>query len=222
MVRNYNCSVCCGKKVVETETKEKVTVDGHDIERVKEYIYLGDAIEESGSVADAVELRIKAAWNKFKELSGMLCRKGLSFRRKGILYKSCVRSVLLYGAQSWPLRESEKNMLVVCQNRMLRMMSGVTLMDKVRSEKLRSKLQVECLDRVIEVQRLRWLGHILRRPIGTMTRDVLELKGDKYDRGRPKLRWEEIVYRDMKRKNLAKSDANDRNKWRRVINVPFD
>ena len=180
IAKNFKCFACEHSTVNMNYPDERIIVDGEEIERVKEFVYLGDVLEENGSAIAAVELRVKCAWSKFRELSGLLCSKGLSLRRKGLLYKAGVRSVLLYGVQGWPLRESEKKRVVVCENRMLRMMYGVTLKDRIKSEELRNKFRLECIDKVAEIHRLRWFGHVLRRPVGTVTRDVVELKGDKH------------------------------------------
>ena len=40
---------------------------------------------------------------KFRELSGMLCMRGVSLRMKGVVYKACVRSMLTYGAETWEM-----------------------------------------------------------------------------------------------------------------------
>ena len=101
-------------------------------------------------------------------------------------------------------------------------MYGVTLKDRIKREELRDKFRLEGIDKVAEVHRLKWFGHVLRRPIGTMARDVVELKGDKHPRGLPNLRWEEVVEKDMKKTGLVRYDAQDRNRWRRLINVLFD
>ena len=35
---------------------------------------------------------------KSRELGGILCMRGTSLRMKGVVYKACVHSVLMYGA----------------------------------------------------------------------------------------------------------------------------
>ena len=121
-------------------------------------------------------------------------------------------SLILYMAM-----KLKKQRLICCENRMLRMLYGVTLNDGIRSEEIKHKLHIEGIGKVIETQRLRWFGHVLRRPLGNMTRDSLELAGDSYPRGKPRLRWSEIVERDMRKRRLIRADALDRVKWRNGI-----
>ena len=44
---------------------------------------------------------------KFKECGELLNSKRFSLNMKGMVYQSCVRSVMLYGSEIWCLRENE-------------------------------------------------------------------------------------------------------------------
>ena len=48
----------------------------------------------------AVATRVKAVWMKFREVGGILCMQGASLRMKGVVYKACVCSMLMYGAET--------------------------------------------------------------------------------------------------------------------------
>ena len=69
--------------------------------------------------------------------------------------------------------------------------------------------------------RLRWFGHVQRRPPEAPVRNgVLELVDNiKRGRGRPKLTCDELVKRDVKDWNISKEIALDRSAWRLAINV---
>ena len=67
------------------------------------FAYLGDMLNDTGGVEQAVAARVRAAWMKFRELGGILCTRGASLRMKGFVYKACVRSVLMYGAETWAM-----------------------------------------------------------------------------------------------------------------------
>ena len=70
--------------------------------------------------------------------------------------------------------------------------------------------------------RLRWFGHVQRRPAKAPVRNgVLEqVDNVKRGRGRSKLTWDESVKRDLKNWNIYKEIALDRSAWRIAINVP--
>ncbi|GKA13124.1 hypothetical protein Tco_0692770 [Tanacetum coccineum] len=68
--------------------------------------------------------------------------------------------------------------------------------------------------------RLRWFGHVSRRPQSAPVRRVEALAVDGMRRrGRPKLRWEDRVKLDMKELLLSEDMTSDRNEWRARIRL---
>jgi len=56
--------------------------------------------------ADAVvEARIRIGWNKFRQLVPLLTNKDVSLIVRGRLYSSCMRSCMLHGNETWPVRK---------------------------------------------------------------------------------------------------------------------
>ena len=117
---------------------------GNDnIKVVTEFCYLGEVLSMEGESSAAITARIRCAWKKFKEISGMLCGKGMSLILKGKLYKACVRSVLCYGAEARAWKKDDMRRLQYTEMRMIRMMCGKTLKDRLRSEVLRKMINME-------------------------------------------------------------------------------
>ena len=56
-------------------------------------------LNDTGGVEQAVAARVRAAWMKFRELSGILRTRGASLRIRGVVYKACGHSVLTYGTE---------------------------------------------------------------------------------------------------------------------------
>ena len=54
-------------------------------------------LNDTGGAEQAVAARVKAAWMKFRELGEILCTGGASLRMKGVMYKACAGSVLMFG-----------------------------------------------------------------------------------------------------------------------------
>ena len=69
----------------------------------------------------------------------MLTTRGVSLRLKGIFYIMCVQGVMVYGSETWPMRAEEMRTM----ERTERMMHGVTLKDRCKSEELRKRLDIE-------------------------------------------------------------------------------
>ena len=74
------------------------------LECVCELAYLGDTLNDTGGVEQAIAARVRAVWMKFRELGGILCTRGASLRMKGFVYKACVHSMLTYGAETWTMK----------------------------------------------------------------------------------------------------------------------
>ena len=121
-------------------------------------------VDASGGYEDAVSHRVQSAWYAFRRLRGTLVGKhGLSLRQRGFIYSRCVRPVLLYSCETWNLTTNLKLRLQSTERRMVRMICGVRLVDRLPSEELRRLgIQpgvIECLETSI----LRWFGHVVRR-----------------------------------------------------------
>ena len=100
---------------------------------------------------------------------------------RGTLYKSCVRNALTYGAECWALKMEDERRLKITEMRMLRMICGKTLKDKMNNEKIREMTGVVRLEKFLREKWLRWLGHVERMdeergPVKTL---LLEVKGTK-------------------------------------------
>ena len=63
----------------------------------------------------------------WKRVSGIVCDRRISLRVKGKVYKTVVRPAMMYGAETWAVKEAQENKLDVAEMRMLKWMSGVTI-----------------------------------------------------------------------------------------------
>ena len=73
---------------------------------------------------------------KWREISGLLLNKGIPLARRGMAFDACIRSVMLYGGETWALTKRLEGVLIGCDRRMLRYMAGVTRQDQVSSEEV--------------------------------------------------------------------------------------
>ena len=80
--------------------------------QIEEFMYLGTVIaKESGSMT-AVRQRVKTAWCKWRELTGVMWYKKIPQKLKCKIYKTVIRPGLLYGAECWTLGKSEEELVV--------------------------------------------------------------------------------------------------------------
>ena len=114
----------------------------------------------------------------------------------------------------------QEKKLDVAEMRMLRWMSGVTKIDRIRNERIRGTAKVGEISMKVQESRLKWYGHVLRREeeyVGKRVM-VMEVPG-KRRRGRPKRRWLDNIKNDLSERELSGSgeEAQNRIEWRRLI-----
>jgi len=77
----------------------------------------------------------------------------------------CRRLWLVYGSETWAVREEDVKILKRAENMMCGWMCTVTLKDRKSSEELRGRLGIKCVRDVVRCGRLRWFGHVERRSV---------------------------------------------------------
>ena len=155
----------CKKRIPDVLFKDEdkiITLDGDNIEVVDRFSYLGDEISTEGGAQEAVTSKIRSAWKNFKKVSNVICRRSISLKVRGTLYKSYVRNALTYGAECWALKMEDERRLKTTEMRMLRMICGKTLNDKMNNKKIREMTGVVSLEEFLREKRLQWLGHVER------------------------------------------------------------
>jgi len=94
------------------------------------WCYLGDMLSVKGDADAAVEDRIQIGWNKFRQLVPLLTNRDISLIRRGRLYSSCLRSSMLHGSGTWPVRKENEVTLQCAEMTMVRWMCNVKVKDK--------------------------------------------------------------------------------------------
>jgi len=101
---------------------------------------LGDRISAGGGCESAVTARARIGWVKFRECGELLYRKRFSLKMKGRIYLTCVRSAMLYGSETWCMREKDVAILIQTERAMMRAMCGVKLKEKKNTKELMNML----------------------------------------------------------------------------------
>jgi len=102
---------------------------------------------------------------------------------------------------------------------MVRWMCGVKLNDRLPSKELRERLGIDDIALILQHNRLRWYGHLLRKEDDDWVKKCMEYEVEcPRPRGRQKRTWREVVREDCQARKMNKVDAIDRCKWRKMIN----
>ena len=126
-----------------------------------------------------VAKRIAAGWNSWRKVSGVLCDRKAPLSVKGKLHKVVVRSAMLYSTETLAVTQRMEKKLEVAEMRMLRFESGITRLDKVKNEEVRSKLKVGQLGVKMREGRLRWFGYVVRREERYVGKRVMAMEVEK-------------------------------------------
>ena len=71
-----------------------------EVETVRGFCYLGDGVNAGRGCEANVTARARIGWVKFREWGELLNSKRFSLKLKGMVYRSCVSSVMLYGSET--------------------------------------------------------------------------------------------------------------------------
>jgi hypothetical protein len=92
----------------------------------------------------------------------------LSRQTKFTIHKTLIRSVLLYGSETWVLTKREANHLLVFERNVLRTTCGPKIENGVYRRRYNNELEREFdspnVLNVTKTTRFRYAGHMIRRP----------------------------------------------------------
>ena len=156
---NYRCTRCQGTACpLDGRPQKEVQVGPDKLEVVASFCYLGDILSAAGGYELSITTRVKTAWKKFKDLLPVLSSRHLSFKTRGHVYSSCVRSpsAMLHASRTWPLTKSNLQRLQRNDRAMIRQICNVRSQDifTTRSNELLVQLGIEDLDLILKERRL--------------------------------------------------------------------
>ena len=119
--------------------------------------------------------------------------------------------VLLYGCETWASTQVDIRRLITFHMRCIRSILGVTRLNKIRNTINLKSAKEEPIERQIQHQRLRWLGHLEQMNVSHLQKLLLRSKLHNMKRPQhgPKNRWIDTIQRDLVSSNTDLSQAND-------------
>ena len=188
------------------------------LELVDKFCYLGDMLSVDGDADAAVEAGIRIGWNGFGQLVPLLANRDVSLIVRGRLCSSCVGGGVLHGSGTWPVGKEGVVALRRAEMGVVGWMCGVELGGRLPGRELRERLGVGDIALVLQQNRLRWCGHVLRRDGEDWVRKCMEHEVEgSGPRGGPRKTWREVVREDCQARKLNKGDAVDRCKWGKMM-----
>ena len=172
---------------------------------------------EGGTTTDCIN-RVRLAWNKWREDTGVICAKKVPVKLKHKIYKTVIRHTMIYGVECWTMKKKDEMLMNKTEMRMLRWIQGVRLREHKRNEDIREAATVQPITTHLMKKRLRWYGHVSRRDDSHMTRTVMDMLVEGVrPRGIPKLRYMDTIRRDIKKNGLTDVNIRERKNWRLAV-----
>ena len=121
---------------INSGSNRKIRVNDADIEEVDSFTYLGNVVDTSGGTDADVANRINKARGAFHSLKQIWSSGSISTSTKLKIFNSNVKSVLLYGAETWRMTVKTIRKLQSFVNHCLRLILKIRWTDKVTNEEL--------------------------------------------------------------------------------------
>ena len=155
--------------------------------------------------------------NPWRAVERVMADRRISKRLKG----TCVTPACLYGTETFAMTDVQQQRLPVCENNWARKIARVTRADRRIMVELKEETEVQrsLTERLVR-SRSQWAGQVERMADDRLPKRAAELcKQGRRRRGRPRLRWEDFVKRDVRKAGEEedwKKKARDRGGWKRL------
>ena len=138
-------------------------VNGQALKQVRSFKYLGSEIAENGDAGCEARARRMKGQAAFSALSRLWNDRNVTVATKMKVYMACVRPVLVYGCETWPLKAEHLKMLTAFEHRCWRRILHIPYTAHITNEVVRERVSVaNTIDALIKHKRLTWFGHVAR------------------------------------------------------------
>ena len=138
-------------------------IDGVPLKQSEKLKYLGVSFTSDGRQNSEWDIRIGKASAVMRQLQrSVVLKRELGTRAKLSIFRSVYIPILTYGHECWIMNEKVRSRFQAAEMEFLRRISGLTLLDKVKSADNCESLNIESLLLRLESWQLRWYGHVTR------------------------------------------------------------
>jgi len=143
--------------------------------------------------------RIKKAQGAFGTLNTVWRSSASSNNTKIRIFNTNVKSVPLYGCETWKLTKTIIHQLQVLVNRCIRRKLKIFWPVQISNQELRARSKQRPIGLEIRQRKWGWLGHTLRRPPGDIAKAAPECnpQGTRPP-GRPRTTWRRTILEEIR------------------------
>ncbi|RUS68798.1 hypothetical protein EGW08_023439 [Elysia chlorotica] len=175
---------------VNSKQQNPIRLHEEDIKEANKFTYLGSIVNKDGGSHEDIKCRINKARHAFITLRQIWKSKTLSIHKKLRIFNTNIKSVLLYGSETWRVTKTNSKKTQGFTNRCLRNILGIHWPEVISNEELWEKTRQTPVETEIMKRKWGWIGHTLRKPASNITRQALDWnpQGKRKDLGVPRKR----------------------------------
>ena len=207
---------------INNKQQDPLQLNQQNIKETEKFVYLGSVVNKDGGTDDDIRSRINKARHAFNTLRQIWRSKTLSPQTKIRIFNSNVKSVLLYGSETWRVTKTGTHKLQTFVNRCIRNILSIRWPEIVSNEELWDRTNQAPIDIEIRKRKWGWIGHTLRKPASNITRQALEWNPQgKRKVGRPKQTWRRSIEAETRAAGMTwaelKRTSQSRVRWRSAV-----
>ncbi|GAB0098093.1 hypothetical protein DMENIID0001_137900 [Sergentomyia squamirostris] len=126
---------------------------------------LHDLMKKEPLLNNSFETRIRKAKGAFASLRNIWRATHLNLRTKLRIFNSNVKSVLLYGCETWASKENINRLQNILRSRWPQ---------KISNKDLHAKCNLHPIENEIRYRKWGWIGHTLRKELEEICREALD------------------------------------------------
>jgi hypothetical protein len=206
---------------VNSNLNSEITIENEKIEDTENFCYLGSIIDKRGCKED-IQQRIGKAQNAYNSFRKIWQSSEITIHTKIRIFNRSVKSILLYGSESWGMTSLDVKKIQIFINKCLRRILGIYWPEKISNEELWKKCNQEPAETTIKRRKWKWIGHTLRKDNNDITKQALEynIKGRRR-KGRPTTTWKKQIHKEYhglgKNWSDIKAIAKNKNEWKKTV-----
>jgi hypothetical protein len=187
-------------RIIHSET---LMINNYVFEIVDEFKYMGSTVNNSYNISNEIRYRIMLGNKCYFSLINLLKSKNISRVAKCKMYKTVIRPVVTYRAETWAINKSDERTLMTFEREIF----GPVIEDNQWRVRTNSELEELYTDInigiFIKLQRLRWMGHLHRMDDARSTKKIYQTNlHQKRHKGRPKARRKGEVENDIRKMRI--------------------
>ncbi|RUS72754.1 hypothetical protein EGW08_019489 [Elysia chlorotica] len=211
-------------EVMRVNNKQHAPIQLHqeNIKEVDKFVYLGSIVSKDGGTDEDIRSRINKARHAFRTLRSVWSSSALAQHGKIRIFSSDVKSVLLYGSETWRTTKTNTQKLQTFINRCLRNILNIRWPEVISNQDLWERTRQAPIEQEIKKRKWGWIGHTLRKPSSNTTRQSLEWNPQgKRKVGRPRQTWRRSTDAEARAAGMTWAElrrtSQNRVRWRSVV-----